>query len=172
MKEFIYLVLTALSVFMIIFLGIIFGETFTQKATYLELFILYGSILFVVSLLIVAAYFGFRFFSLFLAIIFAAIIYLNGIKAAFIGGVIVYILWGAVFATQLLLFSQNVKSAMNWFKTRYNKKSFKYEYFWFYPLLWLFYFLLEVIPSIIYRDKIIKMNPSDVFKKMNDFLDK
>ncbi|MDD5359618.1 MAG: hypothetical protein PHI79_01320 [Sulfurovaceae bacterium] len=172
MKDFIYLVITALSIFLIIFFGIIFGNTFTQKATYLELFILYGNILFIVSLLIVVAYFGFKYFSIFLAIVFSLIIFLGGIKGAFLAAILTYTIWGMMFAIQTLLFSQNVKGAKDWFGTRYTKKSFKREYIWFYPLLWVFYILLEIIPSIIYKDKLAIFRPSEILKKMNDFLEK
>lgn len=172
MKDFIYLTITALSIFLIIFLGIIFGETFTQKATYLELFILYGNILFIVSLLIVVAYFGFKYFSIFLAIVFALIISLSSIQGAFLAAILTYIIWGMMFAIQALLFINNVQSAKNWFSDRYTKKTFKREYLWFYPLLWIFYILLEIIPNIIYKDKLSDFNPSKILKEMNMFLKK
>lgn len=172
MKDFIYITLTALSIFLIIFLGIIFGDTFSQKATYLEMFILFGNILFIVSLLIVTAYFGFKYFSLFLAIILAIIIALFGVNSAFIGAILTYLIWGMMFAIQTLLFSQDVQSAKDWFNTRYNKKSFKREYFWFYQLFWIFYILLEIIPGIIYKDKLADFKPSKILEKMNIFLKK
>lgn len=172
MKDFIYITLTALSIFLIIFLGIIFGDTFSQKATYLEMFMLFGNILFIVSLLIVTAYFGFKYFSLFLAIIFAIIIALFGINNAFIGAILTYLIWGMMFAIQTLLFSQDVQSAKDWFAARYNKKSFEREYFWFYPLFWVFYILLEIIPGIIYKDKLVDFKPSKILEKMNNFLKK
>lgn len=172
MKDFIYLVLTAFSIFLIIFLGIIFGETFSQKATFLELFIIYGSILFIVSLLIVIAYFSFKYFAIFLAIVFSSIISLFGIKSALIAALLTYTIWGMMFAIQVLLFSQDVPSAKEWFNSRYTKKSFKHEYLWFYPLVWIFYVLLEIIPHIIYKDKLANFNPSEILKKMNNFLKK
>lgn len=170
MKDFIYLVITALSIFLIIFLGVIFGDTFTQKATFLELFILYGNLLFIISLLIVIAYFGFKYFAIFLAIVFTAIILISGIEGAFIAALLTYLIWGMMFAIQTLLFNQDVKSAQDWFSARYTKKTFKREYMWFYPLLWIFYVLLEIIPNIIYKDKLAIFKPSKVLEKMNDFL--
>lgn len=77
-----------------------------------------------------------------------------------------------MFAIQTLLFSQDIKGTKDWFRTRYTKKSFKREYIWFYPLLWVFYILLEIIPSIIYKDKLAIFRPSEILKKMNDFLEK
>lgn len=170
MKDFIYLVITALSIFLIIFLGVIFGDTFTQKATFLELFILYGNLLFIISLLVVIAYFGFKYFAIFLAIVFTAIILISGTKGAFIAALLTYMIWGMMFAIQALLFINNVQSAKDWFNDRYNKKTFRCEYLWFYPLLWIFYILLEIIPNMIYKDKLSDFNPSEILKEMNMFL--
>lgn len=170
MKDFIYLVITSLSIFMIIFFGIIFGDTFSEKATFLELFILYGNLLFIISFLIVIAYFGFKYFSIFMAIVFSAILLLSGPFVAFLVAIITYIIWGMMFAIQALLFNYDVKSAKEWFSLRYTKKSFRREYLWFYPLLWIFYILLEIIPNIIYKDKFVNFKPSEMLKKMNTFL--
>ncbi len=170
MKDFIYLAITALSIFLIIFLGVIFGDTFTQKATFLELFILYGNLLFIISLLVVIAYFGFKYFAIFLAIVFTAIILISGIKGAFIAALLAYMIWGMMFAIQALLFINNVQSAKDWFSDRYTKKTFRREYLWFYPLLWIFYILLEIIPNMIYKDKLSDFNPSEILKEMNMFL--
>ncbi len=172
MKDFIYLVITALSIFLIIFFGIIFGNTFSDKATFLELFILYGNLLFIISLLIVVAYFGFKYFSIFLAIVFAAVLSLSGLQSAFLAAILTYVIWGMMFAIQALLFSQDIQSAKEWFAVRYTKKSFRREYLRFYPLLWFFYILLEIIPDIIYKDKLVAFKPSDILKKMNIFLKK
>jgi len=52
----------------------------------------------------------------------------------------------------VLLLYHRLKSAVEWFEARYTFKSFKYEYYIFYPMFWVAYLFLEFIPSIVYRE--------------------
>lgn len=170
MKEHLYLIATIIAIFALTLTGAILSPTFDEQQTYLQLFFLLGSLLFIFSMLVVFASIGFKSFSLFLALFISIVMVVFGIEGALLISVLTYFTWGFIFAIEILLFDHGVESAKRWFIERYNFESFKKEYYVFYPMIGLLYILLEVIPHLLYKDKLIGFNPSKVMGEIEKFL--
>lgn len=171
MSEYRSLVLTIIGIFIITLLGAYFSPTFEEQKTYLELFMFFGSLLFIFAVVAIFASLGFHSFALFLSVFLAAIISLYGVLGAFIVTSMTYFLWGSIFAMEVLLFYNGSKSAEEWFIARYKFKTFKMEYYAFYPLMGLLYVVLEFIPYLFFKEKLVKFTPSKVLKEMEELLD-
>lgn len=171
MSEYRSLTLTVITIFIITLMAAYFSPSFAEQKTYLELFILFGSLLFIFSVVVVFATLGFHSFALFLSIFLAAVIALYGVLGALLVTVMTYFLWGSIFAMEVLLFYNGSQSAKEWFVSRYDFKTFKIEYFAFYPLMGMLYILLEFIPYIFSKEKLLKFTPSKVLKEMEELLD-
>lgn len=90
-----------------------------------------------------------------------------------IGGILTYICWGFVFAIQGLLLLHGRPEAVAWLKRFYRFKTFMIELYIFFPMLWLFHFLLEVIPRLIgLEDAVIRFSISDLIERAHDALEK
>ena len=170
MSEYRSLALTVIAIFIITLLAAYFSPSFTEQRSYLELFILFGSLLFIFSVIIIFATLGFHSFALFLSIFLAAVIALYGIVGALLITAITYFLWGSIFAMEVLLFYNGSQSAKEWFVSRYNFKTFKIEYFAFYPMMGMLYILLEFIPYLFSKEKLLKFTPSKILKEMEVLL--
>ena len=170
MHEYRSLVLTVFAVFVITFMAAYFSTSFTQQQSYLELFTLLGSLLFIFSVVVIFAILGFYSFALFLSLFLAIIITVFGVLSAFIITAITYFLWGSIFAMELLLFYNGSESAKEWFMVRYDFKTFKLEYYAFYPMMYLLYILLEFIPYLFSKEQLVKFAPSEVLKEMETLL--
>lgn len=171
MSEHRSLALTIIAIFIITIMAAYFSPSFAEQKSYLELFLLLGSLLFIFSVVVVFATLGFHSFSLFLGIFLAAVIALYGVLGALLVTVMTYFLWGSIFAMELLLFYNGSESAKEWFVSRYDFKTFKMEYFAFYPLMGMLYILLEFIPYIFSKEKLVKFTPSKVLKEMEELLE-
>ena len=171
MQEYRSLALTVLAIFVVTLLGAYFSTTFEEQAGYLELFFLFGGVLFVVSVLALFASLGFSSFALYMAVFLAVIIAMFGIVGAILVVFITYILWGSVFAMEVLLFDSGVESAKEWFIARYKFKTFKTEFYAFYPMLGFIYVILEILPNVLSRGSVIDFSPSRVLKEMETLLD-
>jgi len=169
-KEYAYLFATIIALFGIILAGAYFSPTFEEQKGFLELFYLSGAVLFIFSALVIFATIGFGSFAIYGALFLAAVMGMYGIEGAIMVVVLTYIAWGSIFAMQVLLAYHQLKSAKAWFKPRYTFKSFYYEYRVFYPMLWLAYLFLELIPSVIYREDFLKFKPSQVVEEMRELL--
>ena len=170
MKEYGYLFLTIVALFGIILAGAIFSPTFEEQKSFLELFYLSGAVLFIFSALVIFATIGFSSFAIYGAIFLAAVMGIYGVEGALLFTGLTYVVWGSIFAMQILLFYHHLKTATEWFESRYTFKSFYYEYRVFYPMLWVAYFFLEFVPSIIYREDFLKFVPSRVVGEMRELL--
>lgn len=170
MKEFRSLIFTVLAIFLIIFAGAYFSPTFNEQKTFLEIFMLLGSLLFIFSVLVIFAAIGFTSFSLYLAVFLAAVMGIYGIKGAILVSSMTYFVWGSIFAMELLLFYNGLKSAQEWFTSHYTYKSFKNEFYAFYPMLFIAYMFLELIPSFFYRESFLRFSPSKVLEAMKYIL--
>ncbi|MBT8347836.1 MAG: hypothetical protein HKP62_00060 [Sulfurovum sp.] len=170
MSEYRSLTLTVITIFIVTLLAAYFSPSFAEKQSYLELFILFGSLLFIFSVVVVFATLGFHSFALFLSIFLAAIIALYGVLGALLITAMTYFLWGSIFAMEVLLFYNGSQSAKEWFVSRYNYKTFRMEYFAFYPLMGMLYILLEFIPYLFSKEKLLKFTPSKVLKEMEALL--
>ncbi len=164
MQEYRSLVFIILSIFVVTLLGAYFSPTFTEQKTWLELFFLLGALLFIFSALVIFATIGFGSFSIYGAIFLAAVMGIYGIEGALLVTTMTYFIWGSIFAAEVLLLYHGLKSAQKWFKERYTFKSFSYEYKVFYPMFYVAYIFLELIPSIIYRERFVKFVPSKVLQ--------
>ncbi len=170
MREYRSLALTVIGIFIIILSGAYFSPTFNEQKSFLELFMLFGSLLFIFSALVIFAAIGFASFSLYIAIFLAAVMGMYGVEGTLLVVGMTYIIWGYIFAMEVLLFYNGVKSAKEWFIERYTFKSFKNEYYAFYPMMVVFYVFLELIPSIFYRESFLKFHPSKVLEVMEEIL--
>jgi hypothetical protein len=170
MQEYRSLVLTILAIFIVTILGAYFSPTFEEQKTYLELFMFFGSLLFIFSVVAIFASLGFHTFALYMSIFLAIVIVIFGILGAVLVVLITYILWGSVFAMEVLLFDAGTISAREWFLSRYTFKEFKAEFYAFYPMIGFIYILLEIIPSVISRESVIDFSPSRVLKEMETLL--
>ncbi len=170
MREYRSLALTVIAIFIVTFVGAFFSPTFQEQKTYMELFFLFGALLFIFSILVIFASIGFSSFSLYLALFLAAVMGMYGVEGAFLVTGMTYFFWGSIFAMEILLLYNHVKSAKEWFIERYTFKSFKNEYYAFYPMLLIAYIFLELIPSILYRESFLKFHPSKILKEMEEIL--
>ena len=170
LREYRYFILTIFAIFAILIVGAIFSQTFTEQKTYLELFMLMGSLLFIFSVLVVVAILGFSSFAIYLALFIAAAIAMYGIEGALLVIGMTYLIWGLIFSIELLLVDNDVKSAIDWFKKRYTFESFKWEYYAFYPMMLILYVLIELFPSLLHREQLKRFSPRQVFEKMRTIL--
>lgn len=170
MREYRSLALTVIAIFIVTLVGAFFSPTFNEQKTYLELFFLFGALLFIFSILVIFAAIGFSSFSLYLAIFLAVVMGMYGVEGALLVTGMTYFFWGSIFAMEVLLFYNHVKSAKEWFIARYTFKTFKNEYYAFYPMMGMLYILLEFIPHFLYREKLLKFSPSIVLKEMKEIL--
>jgi len=169
-KEYAYLALTVATIFAITLMGAIYSPTFEQQRGFLELFFMMGALLFVFSALVIFATIGFRSFAIYGALFLAAVMGIYGIEGALLVAGFTYIVWGFVYAMQFLLLQYGVKNAVVWFEKRYDYKSFTYEYYLFYPMLWLGYIFLEYLPNLLTGEKRIPFKPKRVLEGMRDLL--
>jgi len=171
MKEYRSLALTIIAIFVITLLGTYFSPTFSEQKSFLELFILFGSLLFIFAVVVIFAAIGFASFSLYLALFLAAVMGMYGVEGALLVTGMTYLIWGSIFSMEVLLFYNGLKSAQDWFVERYTFKSFKNEYYAFYPIMMISYFFLELVPSLFYRESFLKFEPSKVLEVMEEILE-
>ena len=164
MQEYRSLFLIILSIFVVTLLGAYFSPTFEEKKTWLELFFLFGALLFIFSALVIFSTIGFGSFAIYGAFFLAAVMGIYGIEGALLVTGMTYFIWGSIFSAEVLLLYHGLKSAQKWFKERYTFKSFSYEYKVFYPMFYVTYIFLELIPSIVYRERFITFIPSKVLQ--------
>jgi hypothetical protein len=169
-SEYKTLIFSTLFIFFILFAGYYTSPSFAQEQSYLEAIGTFIALIFAFSIVVVLSALGLHSFAIFLAIFLAMAISLYGVKAGLIAIGMSYAVWGLVFAIELLLVHNNNQTAIEWFKQRYSKKAFKIEYKVFYPMLWIFYFLLEIIPHYLFGDKLNPFYPAQVKKKLEKIL--
>ncbi len=165
-KEIFLFVLSIVGAFLLLLAGAWSSPTFQEQQSYFEAIIVFGSLLFIFSVVVIVAAMGFRSFALFMALFIAMVISLYGIKAGVMVVVMTYILWGFVFALQLLLVNSGSRRSLVWFKERYRYRSFYIEYRVFYPMLWIFYILFELIPHYFGGSKLYRLYPKNLLKQM------
>jgi len=171
MQEYRSLALIVLAIFVVTLLGAYYSPTFEAQKTYLELFLLFGSLLFIFSALVVFATIGFGSFAIYGAIFLAAVMGMYGVEGALLVVGMTYLVWGLAFSMEFLLFAQDLKRATQWFKERYTYQSFFYEYRVFYPMIWISYVMLETIPNLFLQEESFYFIPSKGLEKMKKVLD-
>ena len=159
-----------LAIFVLLGMGAYFSPSYTQQITYAEGFLFAGALLFIASIVILVAAFGFHTFALYLAVLTGMAIALTG----WVGGVTVllltYVSWGFAFSLQLLLAYHHVSGAMEWFRSHYTFAMFMSEYRAFYPLLWGVHLLLERIPNLLQRKPTQTFRPGQSVELMKKIL--
>jgi hypothetical protein len=170
LREYRDIIVIIFSIFGILLMGAYFSDSFTQKMNYLELFMVLGSLLFIFSMLVVFVIVGFSSFAIYMAIFIAIVVLMYGISVAIIMTSMTYLVWGIIFSIELLLAYHNVTSAIEWFKKRYNFDTFRVEYYAFYPITILLYLLIDVIPNMLYGEKVERFSPNMIFEKMRELL--
>ncbi|MGM0623382.1 MAG: hypothetical protein ACQESH_05105 [Campylobacterota bacterium] len=78
--------------------------------------------------------------------------------------VLTYIVWAVAFAFQALLLLNDVESAKSWVRKWYSRKSFLRELEIFAPVILLFYYLLEYIPSLFFKERTTPFNKEAIWE--------
>ena len=97
MSEYRSLALIFIAIFIITLVGVYFSPTFQEQQTFLELFFLFGSLLFVFSALVLFATIGFGSFAIYGAIFLAAIMGMYGVEGALLVIGMTYFILGVHF---------------------------------------------------------------------------
>jgi hypothetical protein len=166
MKEHSSLSFVIVSIFVLLGMGAYLSPSYTQQIGYAQGFLLAGAVLFIASIVIVVATLGFHTFALYIAVLAGMAIASFGIYGGLLVIILTYITWGFAFSIELLLVHNDTSTAIEWFEKYYTFKTFKREYYAFYPILWIMYFLLDIMPYLFYRDRIIEFRPRKVLEKM------
>jgi len=165
-RDHLYFILAVVGAFFLLLAGAWTSPTFSEQQNYIEAAVMFGALLFVFSAVVVIAAMGFHSFSLFMALFLAMAISLYGIEAGYLVLGMTYVIWGLVFAIELLLYHNRVESAVTWFRKRYTFRTFSLEFKAFYPMLWIFYFLLEYLPHLVSGETIARFDPKKVYEQM------
>jgi len=67
------------------------------------------------------------------------------------GSVLTYIVWGFVVSFEVNLAMSGSKLACHWIKKHHTYKQLYYEVKVFYPMIYIGYFLLELLPSLLWN---------------------
>ena len=169
-KEYKTFIFTTIFIFFILFAGYYTSPSFTEEQSYLQAIATFLALLFAFSVVVVLSAMGLGSFAIFLAIFLAMAISLYGVEAGLIAIGMSYAVWGLVFAIEILLVHNDNQTAIEWFRERYTVKSFQIEYKIFYPMLWIFYFLLEIVPHYIFGDKLSPFYPEEVKQRLDEIL--
>jgi len=169
-KDHLLFILAVIGAFLLLLAGAWSSPTFQERQSYIEAIVMFGALLFVFSVVVIVAALGFRSFALFMALFIAMAISIYGVEAGVMVIGMTYLVWGLVFAIQLLLVHNRVETAVRWFQERYTFKTFDYEYKAFYPMIWIFYFLFEYLPHRITGESITRFNPTELYEQMREDL--
>ncbi len=164
------LALVIASIFLLLGIGAYFSPSYTAQMTYAQGFLLAGALLFIASVVVVVAAVGFHHFALYLGVLASMAIASMGLYAGFLVLALTYVVWGFVFGLELLLAFHQAPTAIAWFKTHYTYRVFYGEYRLFYPIIWCLYFLLEVVPRLVTRDRPVAFEPHKVITMMREIL--
>ena len=91
-------------------------------------------------------------------------------------GIMTYITWGFVVAFEVVLVMAGSEFAREWVKKRYTLKFFMFEIYLFFPLVFLGYIFLEVLPYFLGKsEQLVKFDIGrtiyEVFSEDIDELD-
>jgi hypothetical protein len=164
------IIFSILFIFFILLAGYYTSPTFAEEQSFLEAIGTFIALVFAFSVMVVLSALGLGSFAIFVSIFLAMAISLYGIEAGVMAIGMSYAVWGLVFAIELLLVHNNNQRAIEWFKSRYNFKAFEIEYKIFYPMLWLFYFLLEIVPHYLFGDRLEPFYPAKVKERLREIL--
>jgi hypothetical protein len=165
-KEYTVVMFIVISTFFLLLYGYYTSPSFSQEQRFIEAMGVFISFIFSFSVIVILSFLGFNSFAIFLAIFLTMAISLYGAEAGIIVIIIGYFIWGLGFAIEILLVHNGSSGAVEWFKRRYTKKSFEMEYLVFYPVLWIFYFLFDVVPHYTLGDERKSFNPEEIKNRL------
>lgn len=84
----------------------------------------------------------------------------------FIGGILTYLVWGFVVAFEILLAMNGSKWAIEWIRKRYRYKVLYREVKIFYPMIWLGYFFLEIVPHFLFKVEKTPLDMERLFQEL------
>ncbi len=96
MQEYRSLALTILAIFLVTLIGAYFSPTFAEQKSYIELFMFFGALLFIFSVVAIFASLGFQAFALYMSLFLAVVIVMFGVMGAVIVTVFVTIIFGLI----------------------------------------------------------------------------
>ena len=67
------------------------------------------------------------------------------------GSLLTYLVWGFIVAFEGILAMSGARFAREWIKKRHSYKQLYYEVKAFYPLIYLGYFFLELLPYLLWK---------------------
>ena len=67
------------------------------------------------------------------------------------GSLLTYLVWGFIVAFEVILAMSGARFAREWIKKRHSYKQLYYEVKAFYPLIYLGYFFLELLPYLLWK---------------------
>jgi hypothetical protein len=169
-KDHLYFILSVVGAFLLLLAGAWSSPTFAEQQSYVEAIVLFGALLFVFSAVVIVAALGFHSFALFMALFMAMAISLYGVEAGYMIVGMTYTVWGLVFAIELLLYHNDVESAVRWFRERYTFRSFSREYKAFHPMIWAFWLLFEYLPHKVTGESIARFDPKALYERMREDL--
>ncbi len=165
LKDFFILSFATIGLFLLLWVGYFTSETYDMQKNYINASIIFASVIFITSSVILVATYGFKSFPYFILILLVMSFLLYGIWGVIYVFILSYITWGFAFSIELLLINSS-KNAINWFKKRYTKRSFSIEYRLFFPMLWFLHLILEQIPSFFIKEPLIEFNPKKMYEKV------
>ncbi len=84
----------------------------------------------------------------------------------FLGGILTYLVWGFIVAFEILLAMSGSTLAIKWIRKRYKYHVLYREVKIFYPMIWVGYFFLEIIPHYIFGAELTRLDMDEVFSRI------
>ncbi len=84
----------------------------------------------------------------------------------FFGALLTYLCWGFVVAFEILLAMGGSKWAIEWIRKRYRYEVLYREVKVFYPMIWVGYFFLETLPSLLFNAERTPLDLDALFEKL------
>lgn len=69
----------------------------------------------------------------------------------FFGSILTYLVWGFIVSFEVNLAMSGSPMALGWLKKHHTYKQLYYEVKAFYPLIYVGYFMLEILPSLLWK---------------------
>ncbi len=84
----------------------------------------------------------------------------------FFGSILTYLVWGFIVSFEVNLAMSGSNIALAWLKKHHTYKQLYYEVKVFYPMIYLGYFLLEILPSLLWSAPRSPLDMAWLFKTL------
>ncbi|MEA3374039.1 MAG: hypothetical protein U9Q62_10190 [Campylobacterota bacterium] len=84
----------------------------------------------------------------------------------FLGGILTYLAWGFVVAFEILLAMNGSQWAIEWIRKHYRYEVLYREVMVFYPMIWLGYLFLEILPHKLFGMEKTPLNLDALFEEL------